>query len=342
MSKNKESSSFTKNSRTNKLFRPRYGSILRKYESVNGAVDRKKMYQKIAPAMKNDIISLRKIRNVRLDEIFSGQEIMDWMIANSIVKNEKEALLEGQTMILYEIIKSVAKNRPFLCNSSYQFIPQETNSQESITSFNDFFPFPSQEKDNSKIYKVMKMNKYGVQQQRYLHIDIGNGVIRSKSKLKTQDQHKVLDIKNVVKIDKIFSDKERNRIRMIFEKEMHRTYELTFENQTQRDKFCLILLGLNKYIEIAESGIDLAWVPDKESNHCMMCCQLFSIKIRKHHCRNCGGIFCKQCSEGIALLKENTKPVRVCNNCFLDIRNWRVSGKNNTKKETCLFTFCTN
>jgi hypothetical protein len=61
-----------------------------------------------------------------------------------------------------------------------------------------------------------------------------------------------------------------------------------------------------------------AWVEDHEAADCMACKSLFTFVNRKHHCRNCGGIFCGNCSsKKIAILRiQVTEPVRVCNSCF--------------------------
>lgn len=61
-----------------------------------------------------------------------------------------------------------------------------------------------------------------------------------------------------------------------------------------------------------------AWVEDHEAAECMACKSLFTFVNRKHHCRNCGGVFCGSCSsKKIAILRlQVTEPVRVCNSCF--------------------------
>ncbi|XP_055377171.1 RUN and FYVE domain-containing protein 2-like isoform X3 [Condylostylus longicornis] len=62
------------------------------------------------------------------------------------------------------------------------------------------------------------------------------------------------------------------------------------------------------------------WAPDKSVTNCKQCNKEFNITRRKHHCRNCGDIFCQNCSDkSISLLNEagqSGKPVRVCNKCF--------------------------
>lgn len=61
-----------------------------------------------------------------------------------------------------------------------------------------------------------------------------------------------------------------------------------------------------------------SWTPDKMITACRGCSKEFSITRRKHHCRNCGQIFCNSCSENMTVLPGNGsgKPVRVCDACF--------------------------
>ena len=63
------------------------------------------------------------------------------------------------------------------------------------------------------------------------------------------------------------------------------------------------------------------WVDDAETDSCMTCRKSFTMRIRRHHCRNCGGIFCNSCSsKSAAILKYGiTKPVRVCDPCFVKL-----------------------
>jgi len=61
-----------------------------------------------------------------------------------------------------------------------------------------------------------------------------------------------------------------------------------------------------------------AWVDDSEAKECMSCKVAFSFVNRKHHCRNCGGIFCTPCSskKNAILAYGLTEPVRVCQSCY--------------------------
>ncbi|XP_042893232.1 lateral signaling target protein 2 homolog isoform X2 [Penaeus japonicus] len=62
-----------------------------------------------------------------------------------------------------------------------------------------------------------------------------------------------------------------------------------------------------------------AWVPDQQAPRCMACGAAFTMVRRRHHCRNCGKVFCAQCSQHAVPLPHYGiwKAVRVCNVCFL-------------------------
>ncbi|XP_050733535.1 lateral signaling target protein 2 homolog isoform X3 [Eriocheir sinensis] len=61
------------------------------------------------------------------------------------------------------------------------------------------------------------------------------------------------------------------------------------------------------------------WVPDQQAPRCMACGASFTMVRRRHHCRNCGKVFCAQCSQHAVPLPHYGiwKAVRVCNVCFL-------------------------
>ncbi|ESO03035.1 hypothetical protein HELRODRAFT_80894, partial [Helobdella robusta] len=60
---------------------------------------------------------------------------------------------------------------------------------------------------------------------------------------------------------------------------------------------------------------DAQWADDKEITNCTQCQKQFSVSRRKHHCRNCGEIFCNDCSNTKMPLPSYAKPVRVCDAC---------------------------
>ena len=41
---------------------------------------------------------------------------------------------------------------------------------------------------------------------------------------------------------------------------------------------------------------NVKWVEDKDVRYCQFCSHGFGLRRRRHHCRVCGEIMCKQCS----------------------------------------------
>ncbi|KAL7194081.1 hypothetical protein ACSBR2_025676 [Camellia fascicularis] len=62
------------------------------------------------------------------------------------------------------------------------------------------------------------------------------------------------------------------------------------------------------------------WLPDSSTTLCMQCTAPFTALTRgRHHCRFCGGIFCRACSKGRCLLPvkfRERNPQRVCDTCY--------------------------
>ncbi|XP_065826792.1 hepatocyte growth factor-regulated tyrosine kinase substrate-like isoform X2 [Oscarella lobularis] len=60
------------------------------------------------------------------------------------------------------------------------------------------------------------------------------------------------------------------------------------------------------------------WVEDNSTKSCHMCRTAFSAFKRRHHCRNCGNVFCNQCSSKKARIPRfgfTDQEVRVCDFC---------------------------
>ncbi|KRZ59999.1 Erlin-1, partial [Trichinella nativa] len=87
--------------------------------------------------------------------------------------------------------------------------------------------------------------------------------------------------------------------------------------------------------------VDARWVDDKNVLECQGCKQRFSVSRRKHHCRNCGGIFCQQCSENSLPLPSSSKPGRVCDACFILLLE-RLSAKNTPQSYWFLYFHSTD
>ncbi|KNA08229.1 hypothetical protein SOVF_164460 [Spinacia oleracea] len=71
------------------------------------------------------------------------------------------------------------------------------------------------------------------------------------------------------------------------------------------------------------------WVPDEAVNKCTSCATNFNAFNRKHHCRNCGEIFCDKCTQGRTPLTadEQAAPVRVCDRCMAEVTQRLTNSK---------------
>ncbi|KAG9272272.1 RUN and FYVE domain-containing protein 1 [Astyanax mexicanus] len=74
-------------------------------------------------------------------------------------------------------------------------------------------------------------------------------------------------------------------------------------------------LKMEDFKEVNKALKGQAWLKDDEATQCKQCQKEFSISRRKHHCRNCGDIYCSSCSSNELALPSYPKPVRVCDIC---------------------------
>eukprot|EP00794_Sanderia_malayensis_P006120 gene6120-6824_t len=67
------------------------------------------------------------------------------------------------------------------------------------------------------------------------------------------------------------------------------------------------------------------WVPDDRATMCSICCRRFTTYNRRHHCRACGEIVCKDCSSFEApLYYLDLEAARVCEKCYHELYNSMV------------------
>ncbi|EKG01970.1 protein kinase, putative [Trypanosoma cruzi] len=68
---------------------------------------------------------------------------------------------------------------------------------------------------------------------------------------------------------------------------------------------------------------NVEWVDDSTVSSCKGCDRLFGFWRRRHHCRNCGNVFCNSCSSNTCVIPESpyTDPERVCDACFNEVEN---------------------
>lgn len=75
----------------------------------------------------------------------------------------------------------------------------------------------------------------------------------------------------------------------------------------------------SSYKEVLEADPP-EWLPDSSTTVCMQCSAPFTALTRgRHHCRFCGGIFCRTCTKGRCLMPvgfRERNPQRVCDACY--------------------------
>lgn len=78
------------------------------------------------------------------------------------------------------------------------------------------------------------------------------------------------------------------------------------------------VLALATERQMHKARLSEQWQPDKYAKNCNACGKKFSQIVRKHHCRNCGLVFCSKCSKHKMTLPGVSTVLRprVCNKCF--------------------------
>uniref|UniRef100_A0A915DBE4 FYVE-type domain-containing protein n=1 Tax=Ditylenchus dipsaci TaxID=166011 RepID=A0A915DBE4_9BILA len=143
---------------------------------------------------------------------------------------------------------------------------------------------------------------------------------------KQQDLSK--EVENCSRLERRCSDLEKRVVKMAALEqelaEMTTKYAKTMEKLSSCQQ-ALEELGGHlsesklKIIELREEIQPLneaAWVKDADVKDCKLCESPFSVTQRRHHCRNCGCIFCHNCSAARVKLPSSAKPVRVCLQCY--------------------------
>lgn len=100
-----------------------------------------------------------------------------------------------------------------------------------------------------------------------------------------------------------------------------RTYD---KYQAIKDTLTILRTKGHTFPELKESDAMFTsetapdWSDGKVCNRCRV---TFSFTVRKHHCRNCGQIFCGSCSNKTCTLPKFgiEKDVRVCDGCYMSL-----------------------
>ncbi|KAE8634055.1 hypothetical protein XENTR_v10002189 [Xenopus tropicalis] len=103
------------------------------------------------------------------------------------------------------------------------------------------------------------------------------------------------------------------------------------DTESYRDPSCLSGCSTEPFSEASWEQVDkrdtevTRWVPDHVAHNCYNCDSKFWLASRKHHCRNCGNVFCSTCCNQKAPVPSQQlfEPSRVCKLCFTNLHPTR-------------------
>ncbi|XP_065066579.1 early endosome antigen 1-like [Rhopilema esculentum] len=141
-----------------------------------------------------------------------------------------------------------------------------------------------------------------------------------------------------VQIQNINEDKKALTERVLQSEDAHkRTKERLSDTNRRLEQSLAALQELgqeNQSIQMQQNfKLSRQWEDDNLAKNCKTCDKLFSLTVRKHHCRHCGGIFCNECSNNYTQVAASKKAVRVCDHCHTElntVRGRRVSAASMT------------
>ncbi|XP_015280838.1 PREDICTED: myotubularin-related protein 3 isoform X10 [Gekko japonicus] len=117
----------------------------------------------------------------------------------------------------------------------------------------------------------------------------------------------------------IYADVIQQRLRQI--ETGHQQEVETLKKQVQELRSRLESQYLNSSLRFnGDYGDEVVtrWLPDHLAAHCYGCDSAFWLASRKHHCRNCGNVFCSSCcNQKVPVPSQQLfEPSRVCKSCY--------------------------
>ncbi|XP_058512827.1 myotubularin-related protein 3 isoform X2 [Ochotona princeps] len=96
------------------------------------------------------------------------------------------------------------------------------------------------------------------------------------------------------------------------------------DSESNLDQSCLSHCSTEIFSEASWEQVDkqdtemTRWLPDHLAAHCYACDSAFWLASRKHHCRNCGNVFCSSCcNQKVPVPSQQLfEPSRVCKSCY--------------------------
>ncbi|XP_053558169.1 myotubularin-related protein 3 isoform X2 [Bombina bombina] len=99
------------------------------------------------------------------------------------------------------------------------------------------------------------------------------------------------------------------------------------DSESNRDPSCLSRCSTEFFSETSWEQLDkqdtevTRWLPDHLAASCYNCDSKFWLASRKHHCRNCGNVFCSSCcNQKVPVPSQQLfEPSRVCKSCYCSL-----------------------
>ncbi|CAF1525948.1 unnamed protein product [Adineta steineri] len=120
------------------------------------------------------------------------------------------------------------------------------------------------------------------------------------------------------KLERINSEKEKlNEDNAGLRIQVHKL-KMDYENsESVQHDFVKLSQSLQVQLEeFRNSQYELRWQPEEDFPDCQRCHTPFSVTWRKHHCRHCGKVLCKDCTNKTVYSGPNNRPSRVCDVCY--------------------------
>ncbi|XP_069817562.1 phosphatidylinositol-3,5-bisphosphate 3-phosphatase MTMR3 isoform X2 [Dendropsophus ebraccatus] len=101
------------------------------------------------------------------------------------------------------------------------------------------------------------------------------------------------------------------------------------DSESNRDPSCLSGCSTELFSEASWEQVDkrdtevTRWLPDHLAANCYNCESKFWLASRKHHCRNCGNVFCSSCcNQKVPVPSQQLfEPSRVCKSCYNNLHS---------------------
>ncbi|GAB6029047.1 early endosome antigen 1 [Chamberlinius hualienensis] len=290
------------------------------FDSHKAYSDLEEKYSKmevIKSDLENQIISLR---NDLQNQISQLEEARDFLIAQKLDLSTKLTIVETELQKEKEANESVR-------NSSEQTVASLQNKIDNLNSL------LSETTESKRVVEIEAEQTKARFEMQVTTLQENLSTLRGDVTIH-QDKVKVLE----ARIDEIMGEKLETEAKLENAVDERRALlERCLSSEADCEKLRTATSELRKKFDDALSALhelgrenqtlqmetaklcNRKWTDDAEVDHCLACQKMFSVTFRKHHCRNCGNIFCNECSSKSATITAYKKPVRVCDGCFNEI-----------------------